>query len=441
VDYLALLVGVLIGAAVTWLLLKLKQQQISNPFEAEANQLRADRSALQQSLQLRLDEINRLRDEALKLREETSSLNKEASHWKASYQALQEKLESQKQELETVRERFNLEFREIAGNLLEEKSKKFTDSNRENIDQILKPLREKLAEFEQKVESTHKEGLLNNEALKQQLLSLKELNSQMSRDAINLTRALKGENKTQGNWGEFILESVLEKSGLMKDREYFVQVSLTDEDGNRLQPDVVVQLPEEKSIVIDSKVSLNAYERLSSAETDAEIDQARKEHLLSVRNHLKGLSGKNYQKLHGVKSLDFVLLFIPIEPAFAAAMQADSSIFQEAFDKNIVIVSPTTLLATLRTIASIWRQEHQNRNALDIARKGGDMYDKFAAFAEDLVRLGTQMDTSKKTYDEAMKKLSTGTGNLVKRAADLKKLGVHSGKNINPLLTAGIEEE
>lgn len=440
-DYLALLVGVLIGAAVTWLLLKLKHQQISNPVEAEANQLRADRSALQQNVQLRLDEINRLRDEALKLREETSSLNKEASHWKASYQALQEKLESQKQELETVRERFNLEFKEIAGNLLEEKSKKFTDSNRENIDQILKPLREKLAEFEQKVESTHKEGLLNNEALKQQLLSLKELNSQMSRDAINLTRALKGENKTQGNWGEFILESVLEKSGLVKDREYFVQVSLTDEDGNRLQPDVVVQLPEEKSIVIDSKVSLNAYERLSSAETDAEIEQARKEHLLSVRNHLKGLSGKNYQKLHGVKSLDFVLLFIPIEPAFAAAMQADSSIFQEAFDKNIVIVSPTTLLATLRTIASIWRQEHQNRNALDIVRKGGDMYDKFAAFAEDLVRLGAQMDTSKKTYDEAMKKLSTGTGNLVKRAADLKKLGVHSGKNINPLLTAGIEEE
>lgn len=440
-DYLALLVGVIVGAAVTWLLLKLKHQQISNPFEAEANQLRADQSALQQSLQLRTEEINRLRDESLKLREETSSLNKESAHWKASYQALQEKLESQKQELESVRERFNLEFREIAGQLLEEKSKKFTDSNRENIDQILKPLREKLSEFEQKVESTHKEGLLNNEALKQQLLSLKELNSQMSRDAVNLTRALKGENKTQGNWGEFILESVLEKSGLVKDREYFVQVNLTDEEGNRLQPDVVVQLPEEKSIVIDSKVSLNAYERLSSAETDAEIEQARKEHLLSVRNHLKGLSGKNYHKLHGVKSLDFVLLFIPIEPAFAAAVQADASIFQEAFDKNIVIVSPTTLLATLRTIASIWRQEHQNRNALDIARKGGDMYDKFAAFAEDLVRLGAQMDTSKRTYDEAMKKLSTGTGNLVKRAADLKKLGLHTGKNINPLLTAGIEEE
>jgi DNA recombination protein RmuC len=441
VDYLALIVGVLIGAAVAWLLSKLKQQQSSNPFEAEANQLRAELAALQQSLQLRLDEINRLRDESAKLRDETSLLNKQSSHWQASYQALQERLDSQKQELEAVRERFNLEFREIAEKLLEEKSKKFTDSNRENIDQILKPLKEKISEFEQKVETTHKEGLLNNEALKQQLLSLKELNSQMSRDAINLTRALKGENKTQGNWGEFILESVLEKSGLMKDREYFVQVSLTDEDGNRLQPDVVVKLPEDKSIVIDSKVSLNAYERLSSAETDAEIEAARKEHLLSVRNHLKGLSGKNYQKLHGVQSLDFVLLFIPIEPAFAAAVQLDPAIFQEAFDKNIVIVSPTTLLATLRTIASIWRQEHQNRNALEIAKKGGDMYDKFAAFAEDLIKLGAQMDTSKKTYDEAMKKLSTGTGNLVKRAADLKKLGVNSGKNINPLLNAATEEE
>jgi DNA recombination protein RmuC len=328
VDYLALIVGVLIGAAVAWLLSKLKQQQSSNPFEAEANQLRSELAAQQQSLQLRLDEINRLRDESAKLRDETSLLNKQSSHWQASYQALQERLESQKQELEAVRERFNLEFREIAEKLLEEKSKKFTDSNRENIDQLLKPLKEKISEFEQKVETTHKEGLLNNEALKQQLLSLKELNSQMSRDAINLTRALKGENKTQGNWGEFILESVLEKSGLMKDREYFVQVSLTDEDGNRLQPDVVVKLPEDKSIVIDSKVSLNAYERLSSAETDAEIEVARKEHLLSVRNHLKGLSGKNYQKLHGVQSLDFVLLFIPIEPAFAAAVQADSSIFQ-----------------------------------------------------------------------------------------------------------------
>ena len=440
-DYLALIVGILIGAAVSWLLLKLKQQKVSNPFEAEANQLRADQAALQQSLQLRLDEINRLRDESLKLREETTTINKEASHWKASYQALQERLERQKQELEAVRERFNLEFREIAEKLLDEKSKKFTDSNKESIDQILKPLREKISEFEQKVDSTHKEGLLNNEALKQQLLSLKDLNAQMSRDAINLTRALKGENKTQGNWGEFILESVLEKSGLMKDREYFVQVSLTDEDGNRLQPDVVVNLPDEKAIVIDSKVSLNAYERYSSAEADVEIELAKKEHLMSVRNHLKGLSSKNYQKLHGLNSLDFVLLFIPIEPAFATAVQADPAIFQEAFDKNIVIVSPTTLLATLRTIASIWRQEHQNRNALEIAKKGGDMYDKFAAFADDLLKLGAQMDTSKKTYDEAMKKLSTGTGNLVKRAADLKKLGLNSGKNINPLLSAATEEE
>jgi len=257
---------------------------------------------------------------------------------------------------------------------------------------------------------------------------LKELNQQMSKDAINLTKALKGETKTQGNWGEFILESVLEKSGLTKGREYVVQESHNDEEGRRFQPDVIIRLPEGKSIVIDSKVSLIGYEKMVSAEDDAQRLIAGKEHLASLRAHIRGLSEKNYQQLHSLKSLDFVLLFVPIEPAFAAAVQLDQALFNEAFDKNIVVVSPTTLLATLRTIASIWRQEYQNQNAQEIADQGGKLYDKFVAFSEDLIKLGNQMDTAKKTYEESMKKLTDGSGNLITRVEKLKKLGARSSK-------------
>jgi DNA recombination protein RmuC len=264
--------------------------------------------------------------------------------------------------------------------------------------------------------------------LREQIGSLKELNQQMSKDAINLTKALKGETKTQGNWGEFILESVLEKSGLTKGREYVVQESHNDEDGRRFQPDVIIRLPEGKSIVIDSKVSLVGYEKMVSAEDEAQQLIAGKEHLASLRAHIKGLSEKNYQQLHSLKSLDFVLLFVPIEPAFAAAVQLDQALFNEAFDKNIVVVSPTTLLATLRTIASIWRQEYQNQNAQEIADQGGKLYDKFVAFTEDLIKLGNQMDTAKKTYEESMKKLTDGSGNLITRVEKLKKLGARSSK-------------
>ena len=259
---------------------------------------------------------------------------------------------------------------------------------------------------------------------------LQQLNQQLSKEASNLTKALKGENKTQGNWGEFILESVLEKSGLVKGSEYKVQEVYFNDEGNKLQPDVIISLPENKSLVIDSKVSLNAYERFSSAETDEERFQAAKEHLGSLRAHLKGLSGKSYQNIHQIQSLDFVLLFIPIEPAFALAVQSDAALFNEAFEKNIVIVSPTTLLATLRTVASIWRNEKQSANAMDIAKKAGDLYDKFVGFMADLVEVGKKIDQTKAGYSDAMNKLIDGRGNIINRFEELKTLGAKAAKSI-----------
>lgn len=425
-----LLSGVLIGILIGFFYSQSRNKSRSAPEQLELQKLSAEHLAAQQLLQQRNDDYEKLKEEISKVREDLNQSNVSTATWKGQVDSLTEKLENQKTDLEEIQARFQHEFRNLASELLEEKSKKFTEVNRDNIDAILKPLREKLGEFEKKVEDSHKEGLLKNEALLTQLNNLQQLNLQMSKEAENLTKALKGDNKAQGNWGEFILESVLEKSGLVKDREYIIQASHSDADGNRLQPDVVIHLPESKSIVIDSKVSLIAYERFSSEEDNDRAYQARKEHIASLRGHIKGLSAKNYQNLHNLKSLDFVLLFIPVEPAFALAVQAEPGIFQEAFDRNIVLVSPTTLLATLRTISSIWRQEYQNRNALEIARKGADLYDKFVGFTDDLTKLGAQMDTARKTYDDAVKKLHTGNGNLVRKAEEMRKLGVANTKKL-----------
>jgi len=441
-ELVYLLIGLIVGASLLWLWARIRQQNSQQAIFEQLSQSRVDQSAVKQTLLIREQEIERLRSEAELLRTDQIGLNKETSRWKAEYESLQEKLGSQKREFEELRERFNIEFRNIANDILEEKTKRFTESNKENIDQILKPLKEKITEFELKVDTTHKEGLVTSAALKEQITGLRDLNLQMSKDAVNLTRALKGESKTRGNWGEVILETVLEKSGLTKGREYEIQVNLNDEEGKRFQPDVIIRLPEGKAIVIDAKVSLVGYERMMSAEDELNRAVGEKEHILSLRNHVKGLSAKNYQQLHELKSLDFVLLFIPIEPAFATAVQIDANLFNEAFDRNIVIVSPTTLLATLRTIASIWRQEYQNRNAAEIAKQGGALYDKFVAFTEDLVKVGQQMDTSKKTYEEAMKKLVSGTGNLVKRSKTLLELGVPATKNLSTtLLGRALEDE
>jgi DNA recombination protein RmuC len=427
-EIVFLLAGLAVGALLVFLWSKSQLAQSQQANVQDSIKIQSDLASAQQLRISKEEEVLRLRKEADSLREQHMQSNAQAAQWKSSHDSLKERMEEQKQEVEHLRERFNLEFRNIANELLEDKSKRFTETNKENIDLILKPLKEKIAEFEKTVDTTHKASLQDFSALREQIGSLKELNQQMSKDAINLTKALKGETKTQGNWGEFILESVLEKSGLTKGREYVVQESHNDEDGRRFQPDVIIRLPEGKSIVIDSKVSLVGYEKMVSAEDEAQQLIAGKEHLASLRAHIKGLSEKNYQQLHSLKSLDFVLLFVPIEPAFAAAVQLDQALFNEAFDKNIVVVSPTTLLATLRTIASIWRQEYQNQNAQEIADQGGKLYDKFVAFTEDLIKLGNQMDTAKKTYEESMKKLTDGSGNLITRVEKLKKLGARSSK-------------
>ncbi|HOY49589.1 MAG TPA: DNA recombination protein RmuC, partial [Flavobacteriales bacterium] len=358
-EIVFLLGGLALGALLVFLWSKSQLAQSQQANLQNTVKVQSELASAQQLLNSKEDEVLRLRKEAESLREQHMQSSAQAALWKSSFDSLKERMDEQKQEVEHLRERFNLEFRNIANELLEDKSKRFTETNKENIDLILKPLKEKIAEFEKTVDTTHKASLQDFSALREQIGSLKELNQQMSKDAINLTKALKGETKTQGNWGEFILESVLEKSGLTKGREYVVQESHNDEEGRRFQPDVIIRLPEGKSIVIDSKVSLIGYEKMVSADDETQRLIAGKEHLASLRAHIRGLSEKNYQQLHSLKSLDFVLLFVPIEPAFAAAVQLDQALFNEAFDKNIVVVSPTTLLATLRTIASIWRQEYQ----------------------------------------------------------------------------------
>lgn len=353
----------------------------------------------------------------------------------ADYRNLRERLYEQKNEMQELQKRFRDEFENLANKILEEKSQKFTEQNREKLDQLLKPLGEKMDEFRKRVEESHKEDIKGRSALEQHLKHLRELNQQMSEEAKNLTNALKGETKTQGSWGEMILQRILEKSGLVKGREYDIQEHHVTDDGRRLQPDVVVYLPDEKRLVIDSKVSLTAYERCASADGEQDRLQALKQHVASLRNHVKGLGSKNYQKLYGGSSPDFVLMFVPIESAFGLALQHDSNLYYEAFEKNIVIVSPSTLLATLATIDSVWKQEYQNKNAMEIAERGGALYDKFVLFVESMNDIGQRIRQTQESYDQAMNRLSTGQGNVVRQVEMLRELGAKASKTLSGELT------
>lgn len=378
---------------------------------------------LSQQLQKSEKDLSAEREKVIKLNSDISALN-------SDYKNLQEKLAEQKSEIEDLQNKFTKEFENLANKILDEKSTKFTEQNRQNLDQILKPLSENIKAFEKKVEDVYVNDTKERATLAQQIKTLHELNQQMSKDATNLTNALKGEVKTLGNWGETVLESLLEKSGLVRDREYFKQESITSSEGKRFQPDIIVKLPDNKNLIIDSKASLLAYEKFSSAEDESERQNAIKEHILSIRNHIKNLSSKNYQNLYGIDGLDFVLMFLPIEPAFALAVQNAPSLFNEAFELNIVIVSPSTLLATLKTIASIWRQENQNKNAKEIAKRSGALYDKFVGFVEDLQTIGGRIQQTQNAYNDAMKKLSEGSQSLVNRVERIKKLGAKASKSI-----------
>jgi DNA recombination protein RmuC len=433
-EIIYLIFGLLLGYIIAFLFLKSKKSvsiDEANKLNEQINLLRVSNGRLSERINLLENDKQSLQSEIKLEREKKEKLASENSALKSDYSNLQSKLNEQKEEIEELQQKFTKEFENLANRIFKEKTEEFSTQSRNNLSEILNPLKERISEFEKKVEQTNKENIDRLSSLREQLHSLKELNNQMTQEAKNLTDALKGQTKTQGNWGEFILESILEKSGLVKGREYFVQESITSETGKRYQPDVIVTLPENKSIVIDSKVSLIDYERYVSSEDQNEKAKAVRAHISSIRSHLKNLSLKNYHTLYQLNSLDFVLMFMPIEPAFALSVQQDSNLFNDAFEMNIVIVSPSTLLATLRTIASIWRQENQNKNALEIARQAGSLYDKFVNFYNDLVEVGKRMDAAKNSYDDAMRKIHDGRGNLISGVEKIKQLGAKASKSIS----------
>ncbi|MBU3667745.1 MAG: DNA recombination protein RmuC [Rhodocyclaceae bacterium] len=332
--------------------------------------------------------------------------------------------------LQSARDELTSQFKNLANEILEEKSKRFSEQNQQSLGQLLEPLKSRLQEFQGKVEQVYVQEGKDRSALAEQVRQLMELNRTVSQEANNLTRALKGSNKTQGNWGELILERVLETAGLRKGEEFDVQESHTTGDGKRLQPDVVLHLPEDRHLVIDAKATLVAYEDYANAEDDKHREAALKRHLDAVRAHIKGLSDKNYQDLYGLKSLDFVLMFIPIEPAFMLAVTHDRELFMDAWNKNVLLVSPSTLLFVVRTVASLWRQEAQNRNAQEIAKRGAELYDKLSGFVEDMESLGNRLKQAQDNYDTAFGKLYKGKGNAIRQAEMLKKLGVKPNKSL-----------
>ncbi|GAA4062538.1 DNA recombination protein RmuC [Flavobacterium cheonanense] len=375
-------------------------------------------------------QLNTSNQEKETIRSEKEALAILLSKKETDFENLWERNKEQKQEVDQLQEKFTKEFENLANKILEEKTTKFTEQNKENLKNILSPLQDKIQLFEKKVEDTHKESIDYHAALRQQILGLREMNEQMSKETLNLTKALKGDSKMQGNWGELVLERVLEKSGLEKDREYFVQQSFVTEEGNRVFPDVIINLPDGKKMIVDSKVTLTAYERYINEEDDNLKTQFLKEHVISINRHVEQLGNKNYHDLYQMESPDFVLLFIPIESAFALALNEDTSLYNKAFEKNIVIVTPSTLLATLRTIDSMWTNQKQQENALEIARQAGALYDKFNGFVEDLILVGKRMDEGKKAYEESMKKLYTGNGNLITSVEKLKKMGAKAKKSL-----------
>jgi DNA recombination protein RmuC len=337
-------------------------------------------------------------------------------------------LEFRIDELKNDEQRLNEKFENLANRVIQTQSTQFIKQQTKGMHDILRPLKEKIVAFEQKVENSNVESAKRHQSLKEQIKFLSEKSQKVSEDADKLAKALKGDYKKQGNWGEMILESILQKSGLEKGREYETQISERNEEGKLLRPDVVIKLPDKKVIVVDSKVSLSAYSSLVNASEKAKADQLRQAHCQAVKNHIEGLSAKSYHELYQLKSPDFVLMFIPIDTAFTAALESDPELYNYAFERNIVIVSASTLLATLKTVETMWRNDRQNRYALKIAAEAGKMYDKFVGFLGDLQKMGQQLQTVQNTYNDSMRKLSTGTGNLVGRAEKLKSLGAKTKK-------------
>lgn len=429
---IAILISGGIGAFVGFTISKLKSKSHQSALHERLIQLQSSHEQLKEAL----DKLALERDA---IRQEKDTLSAELVRRNADFEHLEQKNDEQKAEVEKLQEKFTKEFENLANKILDEKSTKFTTQNKENLDAILKPLQEKIQHFEKRVEETNKEDINRSADLRRQILGLKELNEQMSKETLNLTKALKGDTKMQGNWGELVLERVLERSGLRKDSEYFIQQSFTTEDGKRVMPDVIIHLPGDKKLIVDSKVSLVAYERYINEVEEVDKPSHLKNHVISVKKRVSELAEKNYHQLYEMESPDFVLLFIPIESAFAIASMEYPNLYADAFDKNIIIVTPTTLLAVLKTIDSMWQNEKQKENAIEIATQAGRLYDSFVNLTDELIKVGNQIGTVKKSYDSAMIKL-TGKGNLIKRVEKLKTLGAKASKQQNEKLLKRADE-
>jgi len=427
VELLYVFIGIIFGGGIAFAIASVRNTGRGVLLGRELEILKEEKTKLESDI--------RQKDESL------LEVNRELAAKTADFKNLSDRYNTEKAELEKIQQQFQDAFKNLANEILEEKTKKFTQQNKDKLEEILNPLRENIKSFEKKVDDTYVKESKERFALDKEVKRLAELNKKISEDATRLTEALKGESKTQGNWGEMILESILEKSGLEKDREYFTQESFKTDDGRRIQPDVIVRLPENRNVVIDAKVSLTAYERFISAGNEKEQETARRNHMSSVKNHIQELSGKNYQDIYSLGSLDFVMMFMPVEPAYMLAVQIDREIWNYAYERRILLVSPTNLLVSLKMIASLWRQEYQTRNVLEIARQSGDLLDKFYSLLNDLTDLGSRLKSAQKSYDDTLNKLSEGKGNLVRRAEKIKELGARTKKSLPDQFSGSLGEE
>jgi len=421
------LIALIVGAALSWLIASRPKAVFEERARQLAGQVEQTRAAAAATETMAAEKARSLAATLEQRAARISELEAELAAARASQAENEVRLNAFIAETE---KRFTDTFKSLASQILEEKTAKFTATNETKLNELLNPFRERLKDFQKKIEDTHLSETTERRSLKDLLINLRDLNQQVSQDTKNLTAALKGEAKTQGTWGEIILERVLEMSGLTRGREYEVQDSRISADGSRQQPDVVIRLPPDRNLIVDSKVSLVAFERYSSADNDADRAEALAQHLASVRNHIRGLSEKNYPALYGLESLDFVLMFVPVEPAFLAAVRADTGLYDAAWSKNVVLVSPTTLMATARVVESVWRLERQNRNVMKIAEQAGRMHDAFVSFVLELEKAVRQFQSAGESLDSAMKKLHTGRGNLVRRADEIRKLGAKAAKSL-----------
>ena len=441
---LFVIVSLLSGIILGWLLqnakinpLKAKLQEAERGMMEKTSDLASLQRLEIEKMELLKQHIADLEQQLITEREKNFQLGGKLAKAEEQNLSLTDKLVQQKQEVEDISKKFLTEFENLAGKILKQNTTDFTLSNQKNISDILNPLKEKITAFEKQVHETYEKGIKDQTDLKAELKKLQDLNLNISKEANDLTKALKGDTKKQGNWGEFVLERILERSGLTKGMEYETQFTTRNEDGEMIRPDVIVKLPENKHIVIDSKVSLKAYEQYVNGDTAEEKDRYIKLHVESIKGHVKGLSDKSYAHADAINSPDFVLMFMPIESSFSIAVQTDLELFNYAWDRRVVIVSPSTLLATLKTIESIWKREKQTQNAIEIATEGGKLYDKFVGLVDDLKKMGNQLDTVQKTYKEASGKLYSGSGNLIGKVDKLRQLGAKTVKNLPEIFMIG----